>query len=148
VLGWDYDGAAIEIMPAVNYFAYGCRRYGVKVSCGDMDGDGHEEILTGPGPGGFLGAHVKGWEVIGGRAWLMPGMSFLAYASRYGVNVSGGAAGDDGRSVLLTGPGPGPCNSSVVSVWEYRDRVMSRTGSFFAFDDRYGVIPAVHTCWH
>jgi hypothetical protein len=148
VLGWDYDGTAIKRMSAVNYFAYGLRAYGVRVTCGNINGEGAEEIITGPGPGSFLGAHVKGWEVGGDQARMLPGMSFLAYESKYGAYVSAGAAGEDGRSCVLTGPGPGSWNGALVKVWAYRDGTVCRDGKFRAFGFRYGVIPAVHTFWY
>ena len=144
VRGWDYDADRVRTKN-ISFKAYGTTQYGVEIACGDVDGDGYEEILTGPGPGSYLGAHLRGWDTDGGKARLLPGMDFLAYPSPYGVNVSGGAVSDDGRSRVLTGPGPGPGNGAAVKVWVYRDGATAPEGSFFAFNEHYGVLPVLHT---
>jgi len=75
-------------------------------------------------------------------------LNFLAYQSKYGVNVACGAAGEDGFARLVTGPGPGSWNGAVVKIWEYREAQVHLQGNFRAFNYRYGVIPAIHTFWY
>jgi len=51
VRGWNADGAAAAPVPGLSFLAYGGGlRYGAAVACGDIDGDGRAEILTGPAP--------------------------------------------------------------------------------------------------
>jgi hypothetical protein len=76
---------------------------GVKVAGADVTADGIDEIVTGPGPGG--GPNVKALSADGATQWL----SFFAYDPGFsgGVNVAGADVDGDGRSEIVTGPGPG-----------------------------------------
>jgi hypothetical protein len=118
VRGWDVDDWLAEPMPGVSYFAYGTLKYGVNVAAGDIDGDGYDEILTGAGPGAIFGPHVRGWNVDGGSAAAMPGVSFFAYGTlKYGVNVGAGDVDGDGIDEILTAPGPSPHFASHIRGW-------------------------------
>ncbi len=64
----------------MSYFAYGTRRYGVNVTCGDIDDDGIDEIVTAPGPSALFGAHVRGWNYDGDVLAPVPGCSFFAFS--------------------------------------------------------------------
>ena len=78
-------------IPAVSFQAYGTLKYGVNVACGDLDGDGIDEIVTAPGPAPLFGAHVRGWDYDGGVLAPIPGCSFFAYPPaefRWGANVA------------------------------------------------------------
>jgi len=113
VRGWNYDGSAVSPVGGVSYLAYGTNQHGVNVACGDLDGNGDDEILTGPGPGVVFGAHVRGWDVTGGAASALPGVSFTAYPSYlYGARVGAGDLDGDGTDEIVTAPGPdagAPC---------------------------------------
>jgi hypothetical protein len=76
---------------------------GVYVACGDVDGDGKGEIITGAGPGGGPDVRVFHGDRGGRRA------AFFAYASTFtgGVRVATADVDGDGRAEVVTGAGPG-----------------------------------------
>jgi len=121
VRGWIYRGAAgVTPFPGVSYFAYGTPKWGVNVATGDLDGDGYDEIITGAGPGAVYGPHVRGWNVDGGKAVAIPGVSFLAYGTpKFGVNVGCGDVDGDGIDEIVTGAGPGSGFAPHVRGWNH-----------------------------
>jgi hypothetical protein len=128
---------------AVSFLAYGTHRWGVNVSCGDLDGDGREEIVTGAGPGAVFGPHVRGWSYDGESVSPLPGGSFLAYgAGRFGVVVACGELALGGGEEILTAPGPDPDFGCHVRGWAYNGSAVSALAAvdFFAFD------PSVYGC--
>ncbi len=145
VRGWNWDGAGTPTpMAGISYFAYGTPKWGVNVCCGDIDGDGYDEIITGAGPGAVYGPHVRGWNVDGGAAASMPGVSFLAYGTnQFGVNVACGDVDGDGIDEIITGPGPGVVFGAHVRGWNYDGGTVSPLPglSFLAFawpENHYG----------
>jgi len=122
VRGWRWDGGeTVSPLPGVSFLAYGTNRWGANVACGDIDGDGADEIVTGAGPGDVFGPHVRGWRWDGeGLVSAMPGVSFFAYGTlRWGVNVACGDIDGDGIDEIVTGPGPSEIFSSHVRGWDY-----------------------------
>ncbi len=90
--------------PVGSFFAYDPGfTGGVFVACGDVNGDGVPDVLTGAGPGG--GPHVR---VLDGVT-LAPLAEFFAYAPAFlgGVAVAAGDVNGDGKADVLTGAGPG-----------------------------------------
>jgi lysophospholipase L1-like esterase len=81
---------------------------GVFVACGDVDGDGVPEIITGAGRG--AGPHVRILRYAptspGG---VVPLFEFFAYAESFtgGVHVAVGDVDGDGRADIITGAGAG-----------------------------------------
>jgi len=73
---------------------------GVRVAAGDLDLDGHAEIITGAGPGG--GPHVRVWDGATGAEVL----GFYAYASAFTGGVYVAAPPPQSRMAIDT-PGPG-----------------------------------------
>jgi hypothetical protein len=145
VRGWDVDGGPAEPIPGTSYFAYGTLKWGVNVACGDLDGDGYDEIVTGAGPGAVFGPHVRGWNVDSGTAQPIQSVSFFAYGTlKYGVNVACGDIDGDGRDEILTGPGPSSRFGAHVRGWRYDGTSVSPMPEvnffayYFAFT-RYGV---------
>ncbi len=146
VRAWNYDGVAIDPMSGISFFAYGTLKFGVNVSCGDVDGDGYDEIITGAGPGAVFGPHVRGFNCDGNSSAAIPGISFFAYDTtwKFGANVSCVDFDDDGYGEILTGPGPGATNPAQVRGWNYDGSVLEQAAGtdFFAFDETsvfYGV---------
>jgi len=135
VRGWDVDGGTAAAMPGVSYMAYGTFKKGVRVTCGDVDGDGIDEIVTGPGPSSVFGAHVRGWNYDGGTLSEISGINFFAWPtgeSLYGATVSAGADLDgDGRSEIIVGQGPDPSAGTTVKVYGYDG---SQTSLLFDID--------------
>jgi len=153
VRGWNFDGSgSITAIPGVSYLAYGVPKWGVNVACGDIDGDGIDEIITGPGPGAVYGPHVRGWNYDGGTLTSMPGVSYFAYGTlKWGVEVGAGDVDEDGIDEILTGAGPGNVFGAHVRGWNYDGDTVDaiNTINFFAWpydgEDRvrYGVNVAV-----
>ena len=144
VRGWNFDNEyATASIPGVSFFAYGTLKYGVNVACGDIDGDGYDEIVTGPGPGAVFGPHVRGWNVDGGTATAIPGVSYFAYGSpKWGANVACGDIDGDGIDEIVTGPGPGAIYGPHVRAWNYDGSTLAAIPgvSYFAYGTlKYGV---------
>jgi hypothetical protein len=143
VRGFNYDGAGVTPISAVSFMAYGTRKFGVNVACGDADGDGMAEIVTGAGPGAVFGPHVRGFNYDGISLTTKPGLSYFAYGTpKYGVNVACGGLDGNAADDIITGPGPGAVFSSHVRGWWYTgSSVNAFPGvSFFAYEEPgYGV---------
>jgi hypothetical protein len=92
IRGFYLAGNTVKPAPGISFFAYPSQlKYGASVNCGDINGDGKEEILTGPGPGSVYGPHVRAWEFTGSS--LREAAGFFAFEGkgyRYGVNVAAG----------------------------------------------------------
>ncbi len=124
VRGWNIDGnPAVSAIPSVSFFAYGTLKYGVNVSCGDVDGDGIDEIVTGAGPGAIFGPHVRGWNYDGDTVTPLSDFSFFAWltgSQSYGVNVFAGTdINGDGLDDVIAGRGPDPEADTEVKVFSY-----------------------------
>jgi len=150
VRGWRWNGPGdLAPLPGLSYLAYGTQRYGVNVSCGDIDGDGREEIVTGAGPGAVFGPHVRGWEWTGSSTAAMSAVSFLAYGTnRFGVNVSCGDIDGDLIDEIVTGPGPGEMFGSHVRGWNYDGESLSAMHdvNFMAFAELSSGFGCVVAC--
>jgi len=134
VRGWNYDGSGIEPIGGVSFLAYGTKKWGVNATCGDVDGDGYDEIITGPGPGSVFGPHVRGWNVDGGAVSAISGISFFAFDDlEWGVNVGAGDLDRDGRAEIVAGRGEGPGFNSKVSIFAFDGSTTTETGTYNAF---------------
>jgi len=126
VRGFGYQEGAVTPLSGVSFFAYGTPQWGVNVAAGDIDGDGTDEIVTGPGPGNIYGPHVRGWNADGGSAAAIPGVSYLAYGTnRNGVRVSCGDIDGDGIDEIVTGPGPSVVFGAHIRGWNYDGGTLS-----------------------
>jgi hypothetical protein len=113
-------GPNVEVFRAdgsllANFLAYDpAFRGGVSVATGDFNGDGHADLVIGPGSGGGpevkvidgtkLGQLAAGAEILG-TALLA---DFLPYDAHFtgGVQVGAADLNGDGRVDLITGAGP------------------------------------------
>jgi hypothetical protein len=141
VRGWDYDGSAVTPISGVSYFAYGTPRWGANVAAGDIDGDGVDEIVTGPGPGLIYGPHVRGWDVDGGVVSAISAVSYLAYGTNIkGVRVTCGDVDGDGIDEIVTAPGPALAFGAHIRGWDADGgEVVQIPGiNFFAWDPSEG----------
>jgi hypothetical protein len=131
---FDASGAAVA-----EFLAYGpAFTGGVRVATGDVTGDGVDDLVTAPGPGG--GPHVK---VFDGAA-LLNGLtrelySFSAYgpAFRGGVNIAVADVTGDGFADIVTGAGQG--GGPHVKVFDGATGQMARSIMAFDPDFRGGV---------
>jgi len=90
-------------LPKSGFFAYNENfRGGVKVAGGDVDGDGQDEIITGPGKG--MESEIKVFDLYGNLK-----NSFVVYPTQFlgGANVAVGDVDGDGQDEIVTGAGPG-----------------------------------------
>jgi len=140
VRGWKVDGGPVTAMPGVSFLAYGTHKFGVNVTCGDVDGDGIDEIITGAGPGPVFAPHVRGWNCDGDTITPLDGLSFFAWNGyRYGATVCAGAdLNDDGRAELLVGCGPDPEAGGAVRGFTYDGSTVTSWRSFEAFPQMAG----------
>ena len=89
--------------PKGGFFAYNEDfRGGVNVAGGDVDGDGLDEIITGPGKG--VESEIKVFDLSGNLK-----NSFVVYPPKFlgGANVAVGDVDGDGQDEIITGAGPG-----------------------------------------
>jgi hypothetical protein len=142
---YDADGVALASFLAYDPSFTG----GVHVALGDLNADGVDDIITGPGPGG--GPHVK---VIDGTKLgdVFPNgeiadsallYTFQAYLEdfRGGVYVAAGDINGDGRPDVVTGAGVG--GGPAITVFSGRDGSLMYT--LMAYEDSFrgGVTVAV-----
>jgi hypothetical protein len=141
VRGWNVDGDPVRAMYDVSFLAYGTRKYGCRVSGGDADGDGIDEIITAPGPSQLFACHIGGWNYDGVTVSPLPGYSFFAWPSsdmRYGGRVFAGADLErDGTDELVVGAGPDPAVGSPVKVFRYQGVGLIELFSLYAFPESW-----------
>lgn len=85
--------------------------YGLTIAAGDIDGDGRDELVIGPGPDPKAAAEVKIVRPDGVEV-----KRFTAFTDyRYGVNVAAADLDGDGKAEVITGAGPDPGNPAAKS---------------------------------
>ena len=100
VMAYDKDGNVL-----LNFFAYDKKtfRNGIKVDAIDIDGDGIDEIVTGPEYGA---PHIQIFQIRNGQAYrLNPGFYAFASSFRGGVSVTGADVDGDGIEEIVVSVG-------------------------------------------
>ncbi|MFA6524707.1 MAG: L,D-transpeptidase family protein [Patescibacteria group bacterium] len=113
-------------------------RNGITVACGDLNGDGEIEIVTGSGSGG--GPHVRIFDVNGNPKFT-PGFFAFAEDMRGGVNVAVGDVNGDGKDEIVAAPGSS--GGAHVRVFNYLGDFQGIDFLPFRSGDRGGVSLAV-----
>ncbi|HMQ01778.1 MAG TPA: VCBS repeat-containing protein, partial [Candidatus Doudnabacteria bacterium] len=113
----------------IDFFAYGdVLRSGVDVAAADFDGDGIDEIVTAPGPGG--GPHIKVFKANGSLV-----SEFMAYNAgfRGGVRVAAADIDGDGIAEIITAPWStgGPHVKVFDSKGNLKTELMAYSAGFF-----------------
>jgi hypothetical protein len=116
-------------------------RHGIRVSAGDIDGDGIDEIVAGT-------AHVKPyqtyWTVIDldkdtTAPLQSPWLRIFIPGALYGVNTAIGDVDGDGLGEIVAGPGPYSYSGAHLRVLKSEGEALFET---FPFDAHYGLTVA------
>ncbi len=88
---------------------------GINVASCDIDGDGKDEIITGPGPRKHAGSTLKvfsgNWESL---------LTISLFDTGYGLNVASGDVFGTSRDFVIAAPGPGPENPATIKVFDVK----------------------------
>ncbi|MDB5309224.1 MAG: hlyA 3 [Gemmataceae bacterium] len=135
-VGQDIGGSAIvrvynedgSLARTINPYGPGFTG-GVRVATGDVNGDGTDDIVVAPGPGG--GPEVKVYDGATGTVIR----DFFAYAPGFqgGVNVAVGDVNGDGKADIVTGTGIG--GGPNVKVFDGGSGGL--LDSFFAYESSF-----------
>lgn len=134
VHGWDRYGNVAHQWASwgewpLAFSAYDTYQQGVRVAVGDVDGDGHAEIVTAPGKDGFTELRVFDGRTFRRKNTILPFKDALWWAGAY---VATGDTNGDGRAEVVEGLDSGCCTTLHVL-----DAVNgSDMSGFFPFGDR------------
>jgi hypothetical protein len=111
-----------------DFFAYDKNsRGGVSVALGDIDGDGQEDIITGPGTGQEPLVKIFSLQGVLKKSWLAYDKNFKG-----GVSVASGDVNGDGQNEIITAPGVG--GGPQIRIFNYQGQALK---SWFAYDKNY-----------
>ena len=130
VRAFNFDASSLSAINRINYFAYGTLRYGVNVGDGDVERDGWDEILTGPGAGPNFGPQVRGWDYDGTSLTSIPNLNFNASSAMTGGStVSGGDVEPDGFDEIVAVPSVAVSFPCEVAVFDFDGGGVAGKGS-------------------
>ena len=125
--------------PLATMTAYGAGKWGLNVAADEIDGDGKDEVVTGPGPGAVFGPQVRAFEETG---TAKAKVNYYAYGTlKYGVNVGGADVERDGFTEIVTGAGEGAVFGPHVRGWNFDNAAVTAISkiNFFAYNTlKYG----------
>lgn len=93
-----------------SFFAFGMDfAGGLYVASGDLNADGHDDVIVGADAGGGANVAVFDGRSIAKGQPILPLFNFFPYGQLFtgGVRVAAGDANGDGRSDIICGAGPG-----------------------------------------
>ncbi|MFA6391415.1 MAG: L,D-transpeptidase family protein [Patescibacteria group bacterium] len=130
---WPYSTKVTSFLAYADTF-----RSGITVACGDLNGDGSIEIVTGTGAGG--GPHVRIFDISGKPKFTS---GFFAFANNMlgGVNVAVGDVDGDGKDEIVAAPGSS--GGAHVRVFNFKGDFEGIDFFPFRSNDRGGVSIAV-----
>ncbi len=119
IRGWRLGPDGVEPMAQVNFLAYQPGLgYGARLACGDLDGDGRDELVTAPGPGAGYGAHLRVWRLSADGGGVEQVAQLLAdLPGNRGARIACGDLDGDGRDEVVGASGPDPGATSLVRAW-------------------------------
>jgi hypothetical protein len=131
-----FDGRTRRLLTTLVPFGASFRG-GVSVAAGDVNGDGHADVIVGSGPG--QPAQVQVFD--GATGALLETLTPFGTSFTGGVAVAAGDVDGDGKADVIVGSGSGI--TAVVRV--FRDATRTRLWSFDAFAPTFtgGVAVAV-----
>lgn len=137
---WDVDtamGAGQWSVAKVQEYTVSMQyRKSVSLAVGDVNGDGHGEVVAGAGPARRARDEIKVYDRNGDKV-----TEFMSYITKqYGVNVASGDLDDDGVAEIVAGAGPGERNRAIVKIFDANGVEKAR---FKVMGTRYGVNVAV-----
>ncbi len=127
------DGSVVRVLrysgtEVVKFDAYAPRfKYGVRLAHGDLGADGHDEIVTAPGPGTTPEVKIFGSDGVQALAFMAYDKSF-----RGGVNVAVGNIDASGSGKIITAPGAG--GGPQIKIFNNEGKMIS---SFWAYDKSF-----------
>jgi streptogramin lyase/uncharacterized membrane protein len=125
-------------------------KLGVKITLGDVDGDGVLEIIAGAGPSPLSPPRIRVFKINTeggiGRWKIASTLSDFVvnfgdwYPYLFGVNVAAGDVDGDGEDEIIAGAGPNPLQKAVVAVYKGSGTFTgTRFEAYPANDYRFGV---------
>ncbi len=133
---YDAGGTA----QTTDFLAYSAGHWGVNVAAGDVDADGTDEALTGPGPGIVFGPQIRAFRRDNTP---MGKINFFAYGTlKFGANVGNGDTDRDGFDEILSGAGSGAVFGPHVRGWNFDGGTLTAIAriNYFAYGTlKFGV---------